>query len=79
MIILILHLKQMENKERVFYFKAYTQMNQDGEVFEEYNIPESELEDKHIKLYCGELMKTFDNAPVKSQEMFKEYLKNYHE
>jgi hypothetical protein len=66
----------MENKERVFYLKAYTQMNKDGEVFEEYNIPESELEDKHIKLYCGQLIKDFENSPVLAQEMFKEFLKN---
>ena len=66
----------MKNKERVFNFKAYTQMNQDGEVFEEYNILESELEYKHIKLYCGQLINLFLDSPIKSQEMFKEFLKN---
>ena len=65
----------MENKERVFYLKAYTQMNKDGEVFEEYNILESELEDMHIKLFCGRLVNYYLDSPVKSQKMFKEFLK----
>lgn len=65
----------MNSEERIFSFKEYYQMNQDGELFNEIILSESKLEDKHIKLYCGQLIKLFQDSPIKSQEMFKQFLK----
>lgn len=60
----------MENKERVFKITACYSMNN---CIDSY-IPESKLEDKHITMFAGELIKQYQDAPEESKKLMKDYL-----
>lgn len=61
----------MEFKEEKLY-KFYKQESQ-GNQPEEYSLKESELDDKHINLIVGQILKDIENAPDKVRIKFYQH------
>lgn len=60
----------MENKERIFKFTECKASDDCKDVY----LPESNLEDKHINLYVGDLVLQYEKSPELSKERFKNWL-----
>jgi hypothetical protein len=57
-------------KEKVFNFtQCFT-----SEKCNFIDLPESQLEEKHINLLAGELIKQYEILPEKSKKLVKDYL-----
>lgn len=60
----------METKEKVFKITTWHSSTYSIDSL----IPESELEEKHINLFAGELIKQYQELPEKSKKLIKDYL-----
>jgi len=59
----------MNIEQKVFKFTEWSSSANCRELY----ISESQLEEKHINLLAGEVIKQYENLPEKSREIVKKY------
>jgi len=61
----------MESKEERVY--EFFKTSVDNKIPEKYSLKESELDDKHINLIVGQILKDIENAPHKVRTKFYQH------